>query len=132
MSEHERQPPTPRQSHAKTPYIRNRRKNTPVPEVHDEPEAGLRRRVVHKAGRLRDRVALITGADSGIMVEPSQWRWPERARTAIAYLNEHEDAEKTREVVERADRQAALLPGDLSDPQYCTDVVTQTVEKFGR
>jgi hypothetical protein len=83
-------------------------------------------------GRLRGRVALITGGDSGIGRAVALSFAREGADVAIAYLNEHEDAEQTRRVVEEAGRAAVTLPGDLSEEAHCRALVEQTIERFGR
>ncbi|NQX16840.1 SDR family oxidoreductase [Rathayibacter sp. VKM Ac-2857] len=81
--------------------------------------------------RLRGKVALVTGADSGIGKAVAIAFAREGADVAISYLNEHEDAEDTAKWVREAGREALLLPGDLRDPAHCRSVVTETVEKLG-
>lgn len=83
------------------------------------------------SGRLERKVALITGGDSGIGKAVALAYAREGADVAIAYLNEHEDAEEARRFVEDAGRRAILLPGDISDPQHCRDLVAQTVQHLG-
>lgn len=83
------------------------------------------------SGRLEGKVALITGGDSGIGKAVALAFAREGADVAIAYLNEHEDAEEARRFVEDAGRRAILLPGDVSDPQHCRDLVAQTVQHLG-
>jgi len=83
------------------------------------------------SGRLEGKVALITGGDSGIGKAVALAYAREGADVAIAYLNEHEDAEEARRFVEDAGRRAILLPGDISDPQHCRDLVAQTVQHLG-
>ena len=83
------------------------------------------------SGRLEGKVALITGGDSGIGKAVALAYAREGADVAIAYLNEHEDAEQARRFVEDAGRRAILLPGDISDPQHCRDLVAQTVQHLG-
>lgn len=83
------------------------------------------------SGRLDGKVALITGGDSGIGKAVALAFAREGADVAIAYLNEHEDAEEARRFVEDAGRRAILLPGDLSDPQHCRDLVAHTVDQLG-
>lgn len=82
-------------------------------------------------GRLSGKVALITGADSGIGKAVAIAFAREGADVAISYLNEHEDAQDTAKWVREAGREALLLPGDLQDPARCRSVVTETVEHFG-
>lgn len=84
------------------------------------------------SGRLEGKVALITGADSGIGKAVALAYAREGADVAIAYLNEHEDAQEARRFVEDAGRRAILLPGDVSDPAHCRDLVAQTVEQLGK
>jgi len=84
------------------------------------------------SGRLEGKVALITGGDSGIGKAVALAYAREGADVAIAYLNEHEDAEEARRFVEDAGRRAILLPGDVSDPAHCRDLVAQTVAQLGK
>lgn len=83
-------------------------------------------------GRLLDRRALITGADSGIGRAVAIAYAREGADVAISYLNEHEDAEETKRLVEDAGRRALLLPGDISDPAHARKIVEETASAFGR
>lgn len=83
-------------------------------------------------GRLEGRVALITGGDSGIGRAVAIAYAREGADVAISYLPvEQKDAEDVARLVEEAGRRVVLLPGDLSDPQVCRDIVAQTVEQLG-
>lgn len=82
--------------------------------------------------RLKDKVALITGADSGIGRAVAVLFAREGADIAISYLSETEDAEKTRTLVEAEGRTCLLLEGDLGDAGFCEDIVRQTVAKFGK
>lgn len=83
------------------------------------------------SGKLTGKIALITGADSGIGKAVAIAYAREGADVAIAYLNEDDDAEDTAKWVREAGRQALLLPGDVSDPQHCRDLVAKTVEELG-
>jgi NAD(P)-dependent dehydrogenase (short-subunit alcohol dehydrogenase family) len=83
-------------------------------------------------GRLTDRKTLITGGDSGIGRAVALAYAREGADVAIAYLDEHDDAEETKRLVEDAGRQALLIPGDISDPAHARAVIEQTVAAFGR
>jgi NAD(P)-dependent dehydrogenase (short-subunit alcohol dehydrogenase family) len=83
------------------------------------------------SGKLTGKVALITGADSGIGKAVAIAYAREGADVAISYLSEQEDAEDTAKWVEQAGRKALLLPGDVSDPQHCRDLVAKTVDQLG-
>lgn len=83
------------------------------------------------SGRLTGKVALITGADSGIGKAVAIAYAREGADVAISYLNEDDDAEDTAKWVREAGRKALLLRGDVSDPQHCRDIVAKTVEELG-
>lgn len=83
-------------------------------------------------GRLAGRVALVTGADSGIGRAVALAFAREGADVAIAYLDEHEDAKETKRVVEAAGRRAVLVAADLADSRECARVVDETVKAFGR
>jgi len=83
------------------------------------------------SGKLTGKVALITGADSGIGKAVAIAYAREGADVAISYLSEDDDAEDTAKWVREAGRKALLLPGDVSDPQHCRDIVAKTVEELG-
>jgi NAD(P)-dependent dehydrogenase (short-subunit alcohol dehydrogenase family) len=82
--------------------------------------------------RLRGKVALITGADSGIGRAVAALFAREGADIAIAYLCEHDDAVKTGEIVEKEGRRAITIAGDIGDKQFCERAVQQTVDQLGR
>lgn len=84
------------------------------------------------SGRLAGKIALITGADSGIGRAVAIAFAREGADVAVAYLNEHEDAKETARWVEQAGRQCLLLPGDIAQKSHCQALVDKTVESFGR
>ena len=84
------------------------------------------------SGRLKDKKAIITGSDSGIGRAVALAFAREGADVLISYLNEHEDAEETRRLVEEAGRKALVVPGDISDPAHCREIIRQAVEAFGR
>ena len=84
------------------------------------------------SGRLSGKIALITGADSGIGRAVAIAFAREGADVAVAYLNEHEDAQETARWVEQAGRQCLLLPGDIAQKAHCQALVDKTVERFGR
>src|SRR4051812_36547653 len=82
--------------------------------------------------RLKDKVALITGADSGIGRAVAALFAREGADIAISYLCEHDDAKKTKDIVEQEGRKAITIAGDLGDKTFCGEVVRQTVDELGR
>ena len=84
------------------------------------------------SGRLKDKVALITGADSGIGRAVAALFAREGADIAILYLCEHGDAAKTREIVESEGRRAIAIAGDIGDKDFCDRAVKETVDAFGR
>jgi NAD(P)-dependent dehydrogenase (short-subunit alcohol dehydrogenase family) len=83
-------------------------------------------------GRLSGKVAVITGADSGIGRAVAIAYAREGADVVISYLDEHEDAKDTARYVQDAGRRAVLMDGDLTQPQHCRDIVAKAVEEFGR
>ena len=84
-------------------------------------------------GRLRDRVALITGGDSGIGRAVAIAYAREGADVAISYLpEEEEDALETQHWIEEAGRGALLMPGDIREEAHCADLVARTHDRFGR
>jgi len=82
-------------------------------------------------GRLRDRAALVTGADSGIGRAVAIAFAREGADVLISYLEEHEDAKETARWVEEAGRKAVVVPGDIQDEAHCRSLVDRAVEEFG-
>ncbi|NJL33978.1 MAG: SDR family NAD(P)-dependent oxidoreductase, partial [Chloroflexaceae bacterium] len=83
-------------------------------------------------GKLRDKVALITGGDSGIGRAVAIAFAREGANIAVVYLNEHNDAEETRRLVESEGPACLLIAGDIGDEAFCQEAVRQTVGELGR
>lgn len=84
------------------------------------------------SGKLKDKVALITGGDSGIGRAVAVLFAKEGADIAIAYLSEHSDAEETKKLVEAENQECLLIPGDLSKEVTCRRAVEKTIKEFGR
>ncbi len=84
------------------------------------------------SGKLEGMAALITGGDSGIGRAVAVLFAREGADVAIAYLDEHEDAQRTQAAVESEGRRCLLLPGNVKDTAYCKQAVEQTVAGFDR
>src|SRR4051812_10130778 len=82
--------------------------------------------------RLKGKVALITGADSGIGRAVAALFAREGADIVILYLCEHDDAARTKEIVEKEGRKAITIAGDIGDKQFCERAVRQAVEQLGR
>jgi NAD(P)-dependent dehydrogenase (short-subunit alcohol dehydrogenase family) len=82
--------------------------------------------------RLQDRVALVTGGDSGIGRAVAVLFAREGADVVIVYLDEHEDARETQRLVEREGRACLPVAGDVGDPGFCAAAVEQTVSRFAR
>ena len=97
---------------------------TPRPRVWAEGRRGT--------GRLDGRVALITGGDSGIGRAIAIAFAREGAKVAIAYLNEHGDAQETKRLIENAGGSARLMAGDVGDEIFCRRIVADTLQGFGR
>jgi len=102
----------------------SQRKMEPYPDCGEQSYTG--------SGRLTNKVALITGADSGIGRAVAIAFAREGADVAISYLDEHEDAQETARWVEAAGSRCLLLPGDLTQKQHCENIVAETVGQFGR
>jgi NAD(P)-dependent dehydrogenase (short-subunit alcohol dehydrogenase family) len=100
-------------------------------EMGDEPDHG--EDSYQGTGKLADRVALITGGDSGIGRAVALAFAREGADVVITYLEgEEDDAERTAGLVEQAGRRALRLPGDLTSEEFCGELVDRTVQEFGR
>ena len=83
------------------------------------------------SGRLQDKVALVTGADSGIGRAVAALFAREGADIAILYLCEHDDAAETKRIVEAEGRKAVTIAGDLGDRDFCDRAVAEVVDKLG-
>jgi NAD(P)-dependent dehydrogenase (short-subunit alcohol dehydrogenase family) len=81
--------------------------------------------------RLKGKVALVTGADSGIGRAVAALFAREGADVAIAYLCEHDDAKETKAIVEGEGRKAIVIAGDLGDRSFCDQVIQRTVDELG-
>lgn len=84
------------------------------------------------SGRLKDKVAIVTGADSGIGRAVAVLFAREGAKVCISYLEEHDDAEETRRACEAEGSEAFVIAGDLGDKAHCDKVVADTVARWGQ
>ena len=82
--------------------------------------------------KLKSKVALITGGDSGIGRSVAVLYAKEGADVAIVYLDEHEDAKKTKELVEAQGQKCLLIAGDISGEKFCHEAVEKTVSELGK
>lgn len=80
--------------------------------------------------KLKGKVALITGGDSGIGRAVALAYAKEGADISIVYYDEHEDAEETKALIENLGRKCILIPGDIKDSNFCNNAVNQTVTSF--
>jgi len=117
---HPKQQPPQQQTHR--PGIES--EMTPRPKAEDADHIGS-----HK---LRSKVALITGGDSGIGRAVAIAFAREGADIAIVYLNEHKDADETKRLVEKEGRRCVTIAGDVGLEQFCQDSIARTVESLGR
>ncbi|WP_010543138.1 SDR family oxidoreductase [Sphingomonas elodea] len=82
--------------------------------------------------RLNGKVAIVTGADSGIGRAVAALYAREGADVAIVYLNEHRDAEDTAQAVRAEGRRAITIAGDVGDKAFCEEAVSKVIAEFGR
>ena len=86
----------------------------------------------HGSGKLKDKVAIITGGDSGLGRAAAVAFAKEGAKLVIPYYNEHRDAQETKAYIEKLGGQCLLLSGDISDKNFCKKIVEKTIKTFGK
>jgi NAD(P)-dependent dehydrogenase (short-subunit alcohol dehydrogenase family) len=84
------------------------------------------------SGRLKDKTVLVTGGDSGIGRAVAALFAREGADVAIVYLCEHEDAARTKQIVEKEGRRAITIAGDIGNKEFCEQAVKQAVDQLGK
>ena len=84
------------------------------------------------SGKLKDKVAIITGGDSGIGRAVAVAYVKEGAKVVIPYLNEHKDAQETKEYIESLGGCCLLLSGDVKDQNFCDYIINETLKYFGK
>jgi NAD(P)-dependent dehydrogenase (short-subunit alcohol dehydrogenase family) len=97
-----------------------------------EPEPETKPRQYKGSGKLQDKVAVITGGDSGIGRAAAVLFAREGADVAVMYLSEDKDAEDTRRMVEKEGRRCILISGDVGDERFCFQAVETVMSEFGR
>ncbi|MBJ7598544.1 SDR family oxidoreductase [Candidatus Nephthysia bennettiae] len=97
--------------------------------MNPQPDAGAGYRA---AGKLEGRVGLVTGGDSGIGRAVAVLFAKEGADVAIVYLDEHEDAQETKSLVEAEGRRCVTIAGDVGDESFCRQAVERTVSELGK
>jgi NAD(P)-dependent dehydrogenase (short-subunit alcohol dehydrogenase family) len=112
----------PKQQQKEQPGREN--KMTPKPEAETPHHVGT--------GKLADKVAIITGGDSGIGRAVAIAFAKEGAKVVVGYLNEHDDAKETKSLVEKEGGECLLIAGDIGKEAFCKKVVDQAIRKFGR
>lgn len=84
------------------------------------------------AGKLYNKIAIITGGDSGIGRATAVGFVKEGATVVIVYYDEHKDAEETKEFIERMGGRCLLLAGDIKDTKFCDKIIEETIKTFGK
>ncbi len=104
----------------------------PGTESKMEPEPVSEKQGIPGSGKLNNKVAFITGGDSGIGKATAILFAKEGADVIVVYLNEHEDARDTASEVEKHGHKCLLIPGDISSEEFCRDAVKRAVDVYGR
>ncbi len=126
-------PEEPQMKSEPKPPFPEQHQSAPGIEENLEPRPQFEAPHYRPAGKLKGRVALITGGDSGIGRAVAVLYAREGADVAINYLPEEEsDAQVTREHVVGEGQRCLLLPGDLTDPELCKQLVARTLAEYGK
>lgn len=112
--------------------IKTQEQETPGQEHKMQPKPVYIRETYKGSDKLKDKVALITGGDSGIGRSVAVHFAREGADVAIIYLSEDKDAEETRSLVEQEGRQCILLRGDLRSKDFCNSSIQMVIDTFGK
>lgn len=96
------------------------------------PEPEIIRKQYKGSGKLENKVALITGGDSGIGRSVAVYFAREGANVAIVYLEEDKDAADTRRMVEEEGRKCLIIEGDLKNEKFCKEAVARTIKEYGK
>ena len=111
------------QTQTKQPGIESQMDPKPI---YDHPEYN------NGSGRLKNKVAIITGGDSGIGRAVALAFAKEGAKVVVVYYDETEDANETKQAIEQAHGECLLIQGDMTNPSFAQDIVNQTLAKFNQ
>jgi NAD(P)-dependent dehydrogenase (short-subunit alcohol dehydrogenase family) len=115
---------------AKQPKQHQNRQPGVEKEMKPKPEAETPHHI--GTGKLQDKVAIITGGDSGIGRAVAIAFAKEGAKVVVSYLNEHADAKETKKLVEKEGGECLLMAGDIGKEEFCKKIVKKTLEQFRR
>ena len=117
---------------AKPKQFREQSQERPGIESKMIPEPEIIRKGYTGSDKLKGKVALITGADSGIGRSVAIHYAREGADIAIVYLKEKKDAEDTKAMVEKENQKCLLIKGDLKNEKFCKEVIQKIIKEFGK
>ena len=115
-----------------TTFPPQKQKRQPGKESEMKPRPESEVRQYKAAGKLKDKIAIITGGDSGIGKAAAIAFAKEGADIVIVYLEEHKDAQSTEQLIQEQGHKAILIAGDIGESSFCKQVVKQTIDQFGR
>ncbi|KAB2332156.1 SDR family oxidoreductase [Cytobacillus depressus] len=124
------------------PSKQNQSNQKAFPPQHQNKQPGLESQMDPKptsidpnykgSGKLRGKIALISGGDSGIGKAAAIYFAKEGANIAINYLEEQEDADETKQLIEAEGQECILLPGDIGIESFCREIANKTIDQFGK
>jgi NAD(P)-dependent dehydrogenase (short-subunit alcohol dehydrogenase family) len=122
--------------------MNNKSQKTTFPPQHQNQQPGIESEMNPRpisvdenykgSGKLADKVAIITGGDSGIGKSVAIYFAKEGADVVIVYLKEQTDAEETKQLVEAEGRKCLLFSGDIGSEDYCKEIIKNTIDQFGK
>lgn len=116
----------------KIPKLARKQKKQPGTEFKMKPKPLTNNREYNGSGKLKNKIAIITGGDSGIGHATALAFAKEGADIAIIYLNEHKDAKHTKKQVENLGKRCLLISGNLRDEKFCQRAVQKIKNFFGK
>ncbi|WML43345.1 SDR family oxidoreductase [Neobacillus sp. PS3-40] len=122
--------------------MNNKSQKTTFPPQHQNQQPGIESEMNPRpisvdenykgSGKLADKIAIITGGDSGIGKSVAIYFAKEGADVVIVYLKEQTDAEETKQLVEAEGRKCLLFSGDIGSEDYCKEIIKNTIDQFGK